>query len=79
MTIFSWAAGFFTGTNMASIASAARYRDLGGLGPDLVVTRLLGYCTQNPRDAVMRAVESIYFDAPLIVWKAAATGKSIAQ
>jgi hypothetical protein len=69
MTVFAWATGFFTGSNMASIATAARYRDLSDLGPDLVVTRLLGHCTQNPRDPVMRAVEYIYFGAPLIVAK----------
>jgi len=75
MTIFAWAAGFFTGINTASITSAARYRDLSGLTPDVVVTRLLGYCTQNPRDAVMRAAEKIYFGTPVIASKAAATGK----
>jgi hypothetical protein len=66
MTIFAWAAGFFTGSNMATIASAARYRDLTGLGPDLVVTRLLDHCTRNPKDVVMHGVEQIYFSSPLI-------------
>lgn len=73
MAIFAWAAGFFTGANMTSIASAARYRDLNGLNPDLVVTRLIDHCTRNPLDPVLRAVEGIYFGAPLIVSKKSTT------
>jgi hypothetical protein len=69
MTIFAWAAGFFTGSNMATIASAARYRDVNGLDPALVITRLLDHCTRNPQDAVLHAVQQIYFSAPLSVWK----------
>lgn len=66
MTIFAWAAGFFTGANMASIGSAARYRDLSGFGPDLVITRLLDHCTRNPQDPIMRGVEQLYLDAPIL-------------
>jgi hypothetical protein len=48
MTVFAWTAGFFTGSNMALIASAARYRDVNGLDPASVVTRLLDHCRRNP-------------------------------
>jgi hypothetical protein len=69
-TIFAWTAGFFTGSNMALIASAARYRDVSGLDPALVITRLLDHCARNPQDAVLHAVQQLYFSVPLLPWDA---------
>jgi len=74
MTIFAWAAGYFTGANIA-IEPSKRYRDLTGLAdPAFVVTRLLDHCTRNPRDAVLHAVQQIYLSLPLIVSDASAPG-----
>ncbi|MDB5616222.1 hypothetical protein [Tardiphaga sp.] len=71
MNVFAWTAGYFTGINLASVTSVARYRDLSGLPPDLVISLLLGHCTQNPRDQVARAADIIYVSLPLVVSKAA--------
>jgi hypothetical protein len=66
MPIFAWAAGYFTGSNIATEPSK-RYRDLTGLAdPAFVVTRLLDHCTRNPRDVVADAVQQIYLGLPLI-------------
>lgn len=71
MALFSWTAGYFTGANMAMIASTGRYRDLTGLAPGEVVTRLLHYCGQHPFDIMMTAADGIYFGLPLRDWRAA--------
>jgi hypothetical protein len=69
--VYAWVGGFFTGANMATIGTSARYRDVNGLDPASVITRLLDHCTRNPQNAVLHAVQQIYGSAPLIASKAA--------
>jgi hypothetical protein len=63
--IFAWSTGYLTGFNQASTAFGGQTRDLNGLSPHLIVTRLLDHCTRNPQDKMLDGVRKIYLSAPI--------------
>ena len=61
---FTWAQGFMSGLNLASIAGKLQFRVLNGVSMESQKTQIRSYCEEHPQGQYASAVIALYNDLP---------------
>ncbi len=62
---FTWAQGFMSGLNVASIREHGTYRDVAGVSIDALKSSFRSYCDQHPLSLYEEAAFSAYQTLPI--------------